>query len=133
MIPKKGQHVKCVLRNNLILEGIVEVWSDEQSSLYSLDRSSISIIQHTSEEVVVVKIILKSHSQVKNHLEEKFDEVYAQPSDNDLRIKEMAELKILLAEQEKKIISEKIKEHHLGNTKKVTYGQPQFLQKPRAQ
>lgn len=130
MTPQKGQHIKCILRNNLVVEGIVEFWSDDKSILRSLDGANISIIQHSAQDIVVIKIILKESSQIKNELETKFDEVYQQPSEDTLRLKNMAELKILMIEQEKKIIAEKIKDHHIGEVKKVNYGQPKFFKKP---
>ena len=140
MIPKKDQHVRCVLRNNLIIEGTVDSWSDAKSVLRSLDGSSVSIIQHTAQDIVVVKIILQepvkekkepiqARVEAKTELEKKFDEVYQSPSDNELRVKNLAELKTLMNEQERKIISERIKNHQATDVRKVTYGQPEFLKK----
>lgn len=129
MIPQKGQHIKCALRNNLIIDGIVESWSDAKSVLRSLDGTSVSIIQHSAQDIVVIKIILKESIQIKSELESKFEEVYQQPSDDELRLKSMGELKTLMIKQEKKIIADKIKDHHVSDVKKVNYGQPGFFKK----
>lgn len=133
MIPQKGQQVRCVLRNNLIIDGIVESWSDGKSVLRSKDGASVSIIQHTSQDIVVIKIILKETSQIKNDLEQQFEEVCQGPSDDELRLKNLVDLRTLMAEQDKKIIAEKLKEHHVEGVKKVAYGQPGFFTKPRTQ
>ncbi len=138
MIPQKGQHVRCVLSNNLIIEGIVDSWEDEKSVLKSLDGESVSIIQNTSRDVVLVKIILKEYKKpaerivIKNELEKKFDEEKKKPIQDDLRLKNLAELKVLMIEQEKKIISEKLKDHHISDIKKASYGQPKFFKKQRS-
>lgn len=129
MIPQKGQHVKCVLRNNLIIEGIVESWSDDQSILKSLDDASLSIILHTAQDILLIKIILKNSSEIKNELQVKFEEAYSQPSDDKLRLKNMVELKKLLTEQERRIVSEKIKDHHISNVKETKYEAPPILYK----
>ena len=39
MTPEKGQQVKCILRSSLIVEGIVQEWSDTQVVLKALDDS----------------------------------------------------------------------------------------------
>jgi hypothetical protein len=131
MIPQKGNHVKCLMRNNLVLEGIVDVWSDDQSILRSLDSTSVSIIQHSAQDIVVIKIILKEPVQIKKELEVKFEDEFNKPSDDNLRVKNMVELKTMLNEQEKKIVAEKLKNHHIGEVKKISYGQPGFFSKPR--
>jgi hypothetical protein len=130
MIPQKGSHVKCVMRNNLVLEGVVESWSDDQSILRSLDDSSLSIIQHSLEDIVVIKVILKKPLQTKKELEIKFEEEVKKPSDDNLRLKNIVELKNMLNNQEKKIIAENLKNHHIGEIKKINYGQPGFFPKP---
>src|SRR5271166_5906266 len=131
MIPQKGQQVRCVLRNNLIIDGIVEFWSDGKSVLRSKDGVSVSIIQHTSQDIVVIKIILKEPIQIKNDLEQQFEEIRQCPSGDDLRLKNLVELNSLMAEQDKKIIVEKLKDHQIDGVKKVAYGQPGFLKMPR--
>lgn len=129
MTPQKNQHVKCALRNNLVIEGIVESWSDDQSILKSLDDASIFIILHTTQDVLLVKIILKNSSEIKNDLQTKFEEAYSQSSDDELRLKNMVELKKLLTEQERRIISEKLKTHHINNIKETKYESPSILYK----
>lgn len=131
MNPQKGQQVRCVLRNNLIVDGIVESWSENKSVLRSKDGCSISVIQHTEQDVVIVKILLKEPVQVKQDLEHQFEGEWEKPSEDELRLKNLADLKSMMIAQEKKIIAHKLQEHHIGETKKVAYGQPGFLQMPR--
>lgn len=129
MNPQKGQYIRCILRNNMIIEGIVESWSNGKSILRSLDGGSISTIQHTSQDVVAFKIILKTPVQIKKDLEEKFEQVRQKPSTDELRLKNMAELKILMVEEEKRAIAEQIKDHYINNNRKTIYEQPGFLKK----
>lgn len=141
MIPQAGQHVKCVLRTGTMAEGIVEEWNNNVVQLRSLDGESILIIPHPNEDIMLIKIVLgkpKDHveeikeksTENKSELEEKFQTIYEQPSDDNLRTKKMVELKILMIEQDKKIVADKLKDHRIGDTRKVEYGQPKFFSKP---
>jgi hypothetical protein len=132
MNPQKGQQIKCVLRNNLIIDGIVESWTDNKSVLRAKDGSSVSVIQHTDQDVVIVKILLKELTQMKQDLEDQFEQELEKPSEDELRLKNLADLKSMMIEQEKKIVANKLREHHVEGVKKVTYGQPGFLQMPRS-
>ena len=153
MIPQIGQHVKCLLRTGVLAEGIIEEWGEKTVQLRSLDEENILIITHPNDDIMLIKIILNDQPAVAeitekvteitekirkkelknsykfNHpdLEEKFQEVYEKPSNDDLRLKQLADLKVLLIEQEKKIIIDKLKEHHIGPVNKAKYGQPGFL------
>lgn len=147
MIPEIGQHVKCLLRNNSLVEGIVKYWNTDRIELQSLDEKSILIIPHPEQDIMMIKILLENISDKENsqklnppnhafysaELEKQIQETYDLPSDDPRRIKTIAELKIMLAEQEKKIIVEKMKEHHLGDVRKVQYGYPGLNKKPRTQ
>ena len=136
MIPEHGQHVKCVLRTGALAEGIVEVWSPDEVLLYSLDGESILIITHPREDIMLIKIILGQPEDDRqlvteseappNELEKQFQQVHQAPSsvDDNLRLKKMADLKIMLAEQERKIVAQKMTDHHIGEVRKVTYGYP---------
>lgn len=136
MIPQIGQHVKCLLKENIIAEGIVEEWSDNFVQLLSLDKQSILIIYRPSE-IVLVKIIIneqivenkRKDPLIQTNLEEQFQEVYEQPSSDDLRNKKLVELKALLVKQEKKIVTEKLKDHSIEEVKEIKYGYPGFFAK----
>lgn len=126
---QKGQYVRCVLKNNLLLEGIVESWSETISVIKSKDGLQSSIILNTLQDVMVVKIIHKHPIELKTELEQQFIDTTSAPSDDELRLKKMVELKALLVEQEKKIVAEKLRSHHVGEVKKVNYELPRFRQK----
>jgi hypothetical protein len=126
---QKGQHVRCILKNNLLLEGIVDSWSETISVIKSKDGLQSNVILNTLQDVMVVKIIHKQPTQLKTELEQQFAETVSAPSNDDLRLKKMAELKSLLAEQEKKIVTEKLRSHQIGEVKKVNYEYPRFRQK----
>lgn len=151
MMPVVGQHVKCILRTGAMAEGIVEEWLDDVVQLRSLDGESVLIIPHPNDDIILIKIVLsmvKIDSPVINEindsadvidsrgvqiiegeLNQKYQEAIALPIEDPKRVKTLAELRIMMAAQEKKIISEKVKNHHITETPKVQYGQPRFLKK----
>lgn len=131
MIPQMGQHVKCLLRNSSLIEGVVEEWSTKQVRLKSLDEESILIIMRPDEDIVLIKIMVvkTKPTKLKTNLEEEFKETYDLPSNDELRIQKLAELKQLLIKQDKQIIASKIKSHNLGEVKKVDYEYPKFFSK----
>jgi hypothetical protein len=134
-----GKHVQILLQNNMILEGTVIEWSPHQVVISSLDDESTSVILHPKEDIRVVKIIGKQNAESvqkpeatekkKIKLEQEFDETYQMPSDNNLRLKKLAELKSELIEQEKLMIASRLKEHTIGDVKTVKYEQPRFFKK----
>lgn len=135
MIPQIGQHITCLLRNNILIEGIVTEWNSDGIQLKSIDEKSMIVVPQLSD-IIMIKIFLEEIPQNKEkiinqtELEEQFDESYNQPSDNPLRTKSLAELKILMIEQEKQTLVNKLKNHHIGETRKVKYGFPGFFSKP---
>jgi len=139
MMPTNGQHVKCILKNGAIVEGIVKEWGANSVELRSLDGESILIIPHPNEDIMLIKVLLeKPKPDVEiikekiieaGSLEEELQKTVEQTSD-DLRLKKMADLKILLAQQEKKIITDKLKDHHISDVRKAQYGYPGFYKMP---
>lgn len=134
MNPEKGAHVKCLLRNNLMVEGLVESWSDEKSVLKSLDEKSLSIIQHSANDIILIKIILindspETQKEIESEISQKLKETLNLP-DDEFREKNIADLKILANKQEKLIITNKLREHHASEVRKTRYGYPGFLKEP---
>ena len=129
MIPQKGHYVKIIFRNGSQAEGYVESWSDKQSILKSVEGESYFLIQKTVEDVMAIKIILENAPVPQNVLEDKLEEyqqeieqVYKQPSSNDLRVKNLAQLKCAMIEQERKITASKLRQHTVsGNERKNPY------------
>jgi hypothetical protein len=142
-----GKHVKLLLQNNLMMEGIVQEWSNKKVALLALDGKSTSIIAHPRYDIRVIKLIHEEKSlqepkdqitekpvssdleDSKSELDKKFNQVKQSPSDNQLRIKTLAELKSELIEQEKIMIASRLKEHNIGEVKTVRYEQPRFFKK----
>lgn len=144
MTPQTGQHVKCILRNGAIAEGIVEEWFANTVQLRSVDGESILIITHPSEDIMLIKIILekKEEETLVSELEEqqvvlekKFEEQreVTDPNNSD-SIKTLAELRIEMAKQERRIIAEKLREHRPGGTKPTVqnYTYPGAVSSPDA-
>lgn len=135
-------HVKILLRNNTIAEGVVQEWSNIVK-LKSVDDQSYMIILHPEEDIILIKVFLENSleekiktifkedsEEVKTELEQKFQQTIDQPSDETARHKSLAELRVLLSQQERQIIANKLRQHHLGQAKKVEYGYPRFFQEP---
>jgi sRNA-binding regulator protein Hfq len=118
-----GQHVKCFLRNTMVLEGIAEEWSDTRVVLKSLDGKSLMIVHRPVEDIVLTKVVLEEPAEIskeakvveetehKQRVKEKLNEVLLPTGDPDLDKSNIKQLRQLVVEQEKKIITEKRREH----------------------
>jgi sRNA-binding regulator protein Hfq len=142
MIPQKGQYVKIVFRNGTQMEGIVENWTDQKTVLLSEDGQSTMVIMKTAEDVLAFKVVFNHMSliEAKKRLAEsqdKFRQILKQPipveqveeeglAPLQIKAKTLAQLKTLMIEQEKKIISEKIREHSANDIRTTNYEQPRF-------
>ena len=128
MIPQPGQHVKCFMRSTMVLEGIVENWSDTQVVLKSLDGENLMIVHRPVEDILITKVILGESleiskekipepiSEIKQQITKKLQEVLESNHDQDPEIDKMNldQLRQLVIASEQEIISEKKKEH-FGN------------------
>ncbi len=138
MTPEKGQQVKCYLRNNVVLEGIVEDWSDAQVVLQSLDKQSLMIVHRPADDIMLTKIVLGEEPQeipvdkpapslpeVQEGIKQKLQETQV-TKDPELQEKNLKELRQLVVEQEKQIIANKTKEHFgtAGASKTTQYSSP---------
>jgi sRNA-binding regulator protein Hfq len=125
-----GKHIKVIFKNGAQVEGIVSSWSSTQVVLKSEDGSSILMIMNISEDALAIKIVLdnKKPEQQMQVLQEQFQEAYEQPSNNDLRLMNLAKLKSAMIEQEKKIVAEKMREHMPSHVQRAEYGNP-FIKK----
>jgi hypothetical protein len=142
-----GRHVKCFLRNSTVVEGIMEGCATT-IQLRSLDGKSILIIHNPEQDIVLTKVLLPQEIveeeqpeaapvnglPLRGTLEPTADEEPLDPM--TLKAKTIAELRIELAKQERKIVAHKLKDHRPDASqapRKVTYGQPGFLKKPSAE
>lgn len=139
MIPEVGQHVKCIMRTSLILEGIVEEWSEAQVVLRSFEDQSLMIIHHPIEDIMLTKVMpaeptVESPEIAEEEPEEKSVEIREQikkklqelPDDPELQNKSIQELRQMVIEQERQIIAQKRKEHFgsAGSAKMTQYSSP---------
>lgn len=132
----EGTRVKVLLRNNTIVDGIVQEWG-ETIKLQSLNDQSYMIILHPKEDIILIKVFPENSSEeivtvseeVQTELEQQFQQVLEQPSEDSSRLKSLAELRELLVSQERQIIANKLKQHHIGQPRKVEYGSPRFFTK----
>ena len=131
--PNYGQQVKVFLKNDLCIDGVVKEWNKDNVILEK--NNKMLIIYHPTETILMVEIeLIKSPPKEaptrqiqKVKLEEKFKEVKEQPPSN-LKNKNLAQLKNLLNEEERKELAEKLSTHTITNeVKPVDYGLPKFL------
>lgn len=146
---KSGAHVKLLLIGGGYVEGIVEEWGTTVK-LKSIAEESILIIHHPERDIVVTKFFDQKNEDIVEAnvnddveeeiiqakpiyvLEKEFEETYDLPSDDDLRIKKLSELRIELNNQERKMIADKLKDQKIEKVKKVEYDYPGFFKKPGA-
>lgn len=139
-----GYQVKIMFRNGTSVEGIIYRWEEDEYVLRSVDGESILYIQDPVQDIMAIKVIVskqQEHStntklplnKMQDQIEEIAKNIIKEPNDRDNKIRTLAELKIAQAEAERKIISEKLKDHHIGETRKVAYGLPGFFKKPSAE
>jgi sRNA-binding regulator protein Hfq len=141
---KKGQYVKLVFRNSTQLEGLVETWENNTAVLVSKDQKSKMIVLNISSDVMAIKVSLDddiqpekpqpqehaSKSKVED-LQDKFEEVKSAPSQDNLRIKNLADLRTMIINEEKNIVREKLRSHYPTTVGQSYYGNP-FTKKPSA-
>ncbi len=133
MKPQPSQHVKCFLRNSTVVEGVVEEWSDTSIVLKSLDDKSFLILHNPAADIVLTKVLTvpegtRREPEVKQAIRTKLQEAQV-IEDPELQNKSIQELRQMVVEQEKMIIANKIKEHHLGDVRQVKYQYPSFMTK----
>jgi hypothetical protein len=141
---EKDKYVKIILRNNLQVEGTVVEWTESEVTLQSLDNKNLIIIPHPNDDIVVMRVSMEIQTPIPTpkisekppeEIKEEISNVISSttPSDDGWRLKHLAELRAQLASQEKKIISEKLKSHHITETNEVVYGFPGFFKKSDSQ
>jgi hypothetical protein len=140
MIPLKEQWVKVFFRNSMQAEGYVEFWSEEQAVLRADEGLSLLIIQDVKADIMAVKVYTYPDAKKPNEpkitderapLDEEFEKVKRETQiDEYLKAKTLLELRKLQAEQDRKIISERLKDHTPTSQVKVPkYELPGFLKK----
>lgn len=139
MTPEKGQHVKCFMRSTMVLEGVVEDWTDAQVVLKSIDGQSIMIVHRPVEDIMLTKIVVTEPQEIleeksqenlpeeKQEIREKLQEVMAPTGDTEVDKMNLDQLRRLVSEQEKQMITHK-KRMHFGTPeapkKAVQYSSP---------
>lgn len=126
MIFEIGQNVKCILTNSSIVEGSVFEFNDDCLKLKSLDGNDLFIINNPKQNIMITKITINKIPKSKlidekKDLEELFKKEYDKPSNDNLRANNLAKLKIMLIEQERKIVSEAVKNHSIGEVNQTKY------------
>ena len=137
MVPVKGNYIKVIFRNGAQAEGHVESWTNGISVIKSEDGLNYFVIQKTSEDVMAIKIMLEDRRSISvpkieqhlNTIQEQFQKELEMPSNNDLRLKNLAQLKVAMIEQERKLAAAKLKDHTFSGVRKANY-EHGFFQMP---
>lgn len=130
MILDKGLHVRCFMRTAaMVLEGIVEEWTDAQVVLRSISDQSFMIIHNPSMDIVFTKVVLEETPEIpaekevrvpprqhqatklQEQIKGKLQEALQPSGDVDLDKLNVKELRDLVMEQEKQLIVQKRKQH----------------------
>lgn len=133
MIPKQGQRVKLIFRNGLVEEGVVVSWSDKTSVLKAFTSDVYLVINNTNQDIIAFKIFQDiSQPKPQQIYDERPLEVKG-PAARDpvLRAKNLAELRVLRGDEEKRRAREHLTTfHNKGSISSVQYGIPTRLKKP---
>lgn len=135
----KGKLVNLLLNNNIIIKGVVKSWDSNSVHLLSLDGKSTSIITHPGEDIRVIKVLYEvpqnlaitncSCKEDKNLTELSQEDPSDESNHNDLRLKNLVELKQELIKQEKEVIANQLKNYQTSQVRTIQYEQPGFLKK----
>ena len=115
MKPEKDQEVHCYLTGGIQLQGTVIEWTDNITTLQSIGKTSILVINKTIENVIYYRILTSSKS---------FNEIKEKPIKTIDDIKTITELKVELNNLEREEIREKLNTHIPNNARPITYGLP---------
>lgn len=147
MIPVKNQYVKVIFKNSIQAEGYVETWSENQVILRADEGLSLLIIQDPQADIMLVKVFPEPEEQTnvpepqpviteevkrKEDIDQDFEEVKREAEiDQYLKAKTLLELRKLQMEQDRKIISEKLRDHtpSPSQVKVPKYELPGFFKK----
>ncbi len=123
MDPEKGTFVSVYFKNGILEQGIVESWSDNKSVLKSVSGNSLIIIQKTLEDVMLVKIEIKS-KPIEFDDEIKLEE--PEPNQN-LRVMKLAELRRQKIIEDRRLAREQLTTFKASdNTGETAYGIPKL-------
>jgi hypothetical protein len=138
MTPQPGQHIKCFLRTGNVAEGIIEEWG-ETLVLRALDGLSVMIVHAPKQDIMLTKVMLHVEAPDAPGAREIAGEIEVQTAEEDqpeldphaLNVMTKAQLHIELVEQERKIVADKLKDHHPTPMAppRRTYGYPGFFKK----
>lgn len=144
---RKNRHVKIVFKNGIQIEGISQEFGKDSASIRSLTDDSEIFIMHPSEDIMFVKMMPEVQDDTTEPEQEEIQVEENQPTqpmspaeainqiqiddftDQNLRLQKLAELRLAAAQQERKIVAEKIKDHTVTEVRSTQYGIPGFFKK----
>lgn len=62
MTPETNQYVKVVLKNSMVIGGVVISWEENQACIQSLETNDVIIINNLKENVVLIKICYEENN-----------------------------------------------------------------------
>ena len=115
MIPPINSQITVFFRSGIQVSGQVISWSDGKSSIKSLTRNKIIVIQKTIEDVLFFEFS-------DTNIHEEYIEVAEKTVKTDNDIKTLADLKNELNNLERQEIQEKLTSHEPSGNAPVSYG-----------
>lgn len=123
-----GKHVKYFMRNGMVLEGTIEKDTASECILKSMNGKSNMIIHNPTDDILITKVILeeaeiledtditeekapKEWLEIQSDLSDKVQEVLHPTHNAELNKMNVEELRRMVQEQERQIITQKKKEH----------------------
>lgn len=124
-----NQYIKIMFKNGISIEGIVISWEQDNFVLKSDREESFFIIQNPKDDIIAIKIMIKQKQIAPAIAPQIPINETNKLSEEELKIRKIADLRIALAQQEKEIISNKLKNDTINEVRKVEYGLPGFFKK----
>lgn len=131
-----GQKVKLFLVNSLSAEGVVHSWSDSQTVLISNQRhlvinnpNSNIIMYYVFDMEPVCDIPAKQEKALDENIEPEFAGENITELNVSLKLKKIADLKIMAANAQREQVRKQLTTFHSINTDQILgkYGTPSFI------
>jgi hypothetical protein len=128
-----GSVVKIFFRGGLSAQGTIVEWSETSLLLKAENCEDLLLINNPKEDILMIRIFASKQDKPQQNVSEqpKTNRSEFQPEQNlDIKSRslKLVDLKLKQAEQERKIVSEKMKSFEPNpDTKSIEYGQPKFV------
>lgn len=128
--PKPGDKIRIILKSGQIKEGLCKFWSEKDNNIF---WSCLKPNKNSDEELMIKQdyimgfLIIKEHPEImKKIVVEEDVNIENKILDDDLKLKKLAELRIMKSNLEKEQIKKHIHRTDVGGIREVQYVLPTF-------